>query len=144
MAKFVVGPIESMPPGTQHRVLVDGKNIAVYNVGGTYYALRDVCPHMGGPLSRGHVVGRIQASRPGCYEYEPGVQLVRCPWHGWEYELGTGRSWFDPRRNRVKAYDVSVEEGSDIVGPEGLLPGPYVVETIPISVEDEYVVVEMP
>ena len=52
---------------------------------------------------------------------------MRCPWHAWEFDLRTGRSWFDPERTRVKAYPVEVEHA----------------ETFPVSVEDDYVVVEL-
>ncbi len=143
MAKYVIGPVAALPPGTQQRVTVAGRNVAIWNVGGRFYALRDICPHYGGPLSAGHVVGRISAPRPGCYVYDGGKPLVRCPWHGWEYDLATGQSLFDPVHNRVRAYDVSVEPGSEISAATSTQPGPYVAETIPISVEDDYVVVEL-
>ena len=69
--------------------------------------------------------------------------MVRCPWHGWEYDLATGQSWFDPRESRVRAYDVTVEPGSEICTATSRQPGPYVAETITISVEDDYVVIAL-
>lgn len=62
---------------------------------------------------------------------------MRCSWHGWEFDLRTGKSWCDPRRVRVKNYAVSVEPGTRLV------EGPYVAETFPVSVEGEYVVIEV-
>ena len=67
---------------------VGGRGVALFNVDGEYFALRDVCPHQGARLSDGTVLGWVAPSAPGCYAYEPGRKLVRCPWHGWEYEAG--------------------------------------------------------
>jgi nitrite reductase/ring-hydroxylating ferredoxin subunit len=150
MPRFVVAPVASMPPGTQHRVEVNGRAIAIFNVDGAFFALRDVCPHQGAALSAGVVIGEVTADRPGRYEYCAG-RHVRCPWHGWEYDLRTGQSSYDPARDRVRAYEVSVERGESLLsgrGSEaeaavGRAPGPYVAETIPVTVEDDYVVVEV-
>jgi nitrite reductase/ring-hydroxylating ferredoxin subunit len=137
VAKFVVGPVSSLPPGTQQRVEVEGRGIAVFNVEGEYYALRDVCPHQGAHLSAGVVCGELRADRPGEYRFDAGRRHVKCPWHGWEYDLATGQSWYDPDGDRVRSYPVAVEPGRE------LLPGPYVAETVPVSVEDDYVVIEL-
>jgi nitrite reductase/ring-hydroxylating ferredoxin subunit len=139
MGTFVVGPVESMPPGTRHRAEVDGRGIAIFNVDGTFYALRDVCPHQGARLSDGIIVGEVTADCPGEYQFDPG-RHVRCPWHGWEYDLATGQSSYDPENDRVRAYDVSVEPGAALTGRQ---PGPFVAETVPISVENDYVVLEV-
>ena len=86
----------------------------------------------------------------GEFQYSRAGEIVRCPWHGWEYDLRTGQSWFDPARVMVRRYEVSVEPGAQLLtevkappGMEGLEPGPYVAETYPVSVEQEYVLVEV-
>jgi 3-phenylpropionate/trans-cinnamate dioxygenase ferredoxin subunit len=142
--KYVVGPVSSVPPGSQRRVDVAGRAVAVFNVDGRYYALRDVCPHRGAALSAGLVVGSFGATAPGAYLYDPSRPLVRCPWHGWEYDLVTGQSWCDAG-SRVRALQVSVESGRSMLeagAGEERVPGPYVAETVRISVEDDYIVVE--
>jgi nitrite reductase/ring-hydroxylating ferredoxin subunit len=148
--RYVIGAIDEFPPGSQRRVEVGRRAIAVFNAGGRLYALRDVCPHQGAPLSCGVVLGQLQASAPGDYQYDAGTKYVRCPWHGWEYNLETGQSSYDPQHDRVRAYSVTLEHGSelqlDAEGDEeggGRKPGPYTAEAFPISVEDDYVVVEM-
>ncbi len=144
MAKHVVAPVESLPPGTQRRFVIAGRNIAVFNVDGRLYALKDVCPHQGAALSAGTTLSWVSATKPGCYDFEPGRKLVKCPWHGWEYELATGRSWYDPDHDRVRAYDVSVAPGKELVEDhDGRVPGPYTAETFPVSVEDEYIVIDV-
>jgi nitrite reductase/ring-hydroxylating ferredoxin subunit len=118
--------------------------VAVFNVDGDYFGVRDICPHQGAPLSRGQVVHSVSADEPGCYRWDPASTFVRCPWHGWEYDLATGQSWTGP--SRVRTFPVSLEPGGAIADAPGLeakrVRGPYVAETIPVSVEDEYVVID--
>src|SRR5437660_1746670 len=64
-------------------------------------------------------------------------EIIRCPWHGWEFDIRTGQSYCDPRRFRAKAYPVNVEPGSAVV------KGPYVAETVKVAVESDYVVVDL-
>jgi nitrite reductase/ring-hydroxylating ferredoxin subunit len=147
MAKFPIAPVDSFPPGTQRRVQVGRRAIAVYNVDGRFHALRDVCPHKGAALSAGTVVRSVTADQPGCYAYDESRVLVRCPWHGWEFDLATGQSWCDPVKQRTRPYPISVESGAvlaELQRAQGARePGPYVAETIQISIENDYVVVEL-
>src|SRR5258707_15559382 len=108
VARHVVCRVTELPPGTQRSVAAGGRQVALFKVEGALFALRDSCPHQGAPLSCGTIVGSVGASGPGCYEYDASKPMVRCPWHGWEFELATGRSWFDPQRERVKAYELTV------------------------------------
>ena len=64
-------------------------------------------------------------------------EFLRCPWHGWEFDIRTGQSWCDPKSTRARQFQVTVEPG------EKLVKGPYVAETFPVSVEEEYLVVEV-
>ena len=63
--------------------------------------------------------------------------MVKCPWHGWEFDIKTGQSWCSPMRVRVRPYPVDVESGGELV------KGPYVAERFNVSVEDDYIVVEV-
>ena len=56
--------------------------------------------------------------------------MMRCPWHGWEFDLRTGKSWCDPQRTKVRAFDLKVEEGAALV-EETLLRA----ETFPVSID---------
>jgi 3-phenylpropionate/trans-cinnamate dioxygenase ferredoxin subunit len=145
VGKVVIGTVAEMPPGTRRQVMVGGRAIAVFNVDGQFFALRDICPHQGACLSAGTlVVGSLTASGPGDYTYERSGGSVRCPWHGWEYDLATGQSFFDPTGNRVRQYPVWVEPGDSLADADadGRIPGPFVAESVEISVEADYVVVE--
>jgi 3-phenylpropionate/trans-cinnamate dioxygenase ferredoxin subunit len=86
---------------------VGGREIGVVRgPDGWPYALRNRCPHHGGPLCRGTVEERLTGS-PGGYELT-GERILRCPWHGWEFDLVTG-SCLDDETMRAAVYPVRVE-----------------------------------
>ena len=136
MAKHVVAAVGEIPPGTRKLAQLNGRAIVVFNLGGEFFALNNRCPHRGGSLCQGKQTGLVQSSEPGEYQYTRKGEIIRCPWHGWEFDIRTGQSWCDPTRVRVRHYPVSVQPGTQLVA------GPYVAETVPVTVEDDYVVVE--
>ena len=147
MSRYVVGTVNEIPPGGRKIVTLEGRSIGVFNIGGEFFALRNRCPHQGGPLCDGRLAGFVTSPRPGEYRYTRPGEVVRCPWHAWEFDIRTGQSWCEPARMRVRRYDVSVEPGATVAAGEaemeGLVKGPYVAETYPVSVERQYVVVEI-
>ncbi|MBN9109351.1 MAG: Rieske 2Fe-2S domain-containing protein [Pseudonocardia sp.] len=144
---YVVGRVGDIPDG-EHRVVdVNGRGVGIYNVGGTFYGLLDRCPHMGAKLCDGVVADALRSDGPGDYQLDPGRRFVICPWHGWEFDVATGESWFDARRTRVKSYDVAVACGADLaaeVEAGGRVKGPHQAERVEISTEDDYIVVTLP
>jgi 3-phenylpropionate/trans-cinnamate dioxygenase ferredoxin subunit len=148
VAKYVVGTVEELPPGQRKVVEVAGRSVGVFNIGGEYFALRNSCPHQGGPLCLGRLTGFLMSAQPGQYEYYRRGEFLRCPWHGWEFDVKTGQSWVAPERVRVRTYPVSVEAGAPtpVEGDTepGLVKGPYVAESYSVTVEQQYVVVEVP
>jgi len=137
MARHVVGSADEVPPGSRKLVTVAGREIGVFNVGGKYFALLNRCPHQGGALCKGLLVGMVTSSEPGRFDYSRSGELLKCPWHGWAYDIRTGQSWCDPDDTKVKAYEVTVEPGAV------LAKGPFVAETFAVSVEQDYIVVEV-
>lgn len=129
--KYVVGRAAEIPPGSRKIVEAGKRSIGVFNVGGEFYGIRNRCPHQGGPLCEGSLVGVLESDQPGDYRYEDPASIVICPWHRWEFDVRTGRSWCDPDHHRVRSYQVAVEEEAS-------------AETYSVSVEDQYVVVEVP
>jgi nitrite reductase/ring-hydroxylating ferredoxin subunit len=136
MAKHVIAPLRDFPAGSRRLVDVKGRAIVVFNVDGEFFALANRCPHQGGSLVQGRLVGLIEASEPGCYRYSRRGEIIRCPWHGWEFDLRTGKSWCEPDRVRARQFSVSIAAGAKLV------EGSYVAETFPVRVEDDYVVIE--
>lgn len=103
--------IEELPPGGRVVRGVAGRSVGVFNVAGRLYALRNRCPHKGGALCQGPVTGTALAGEGFRFAYGREGEIVRCAWHGWEFEIATGRSIVDPRV-RAKAYPVEVKDGA--------------------------------
>ena len=141
MTKHIVGTVTEIPPGQRKIVEVNGISIGVFNVKGTYYALRNRCPHQGASLCQGSIKGTTLPSAPGEYIWAREGEILRCPWHGWEFDITTGRSIFNPHKVRVKSYEVSVEPAADLDGAaEEEDPN---VETFPVTVEADRVVLHL-
>lgn len=134
MSRHVVARLREFPPGSRRIVDIAGRSIGVFNIRGEFFALRSSCPHQGAPLCLGIILGRTDASRPFELTYLDDQEVVKCPWHGWEFDIRTGRSVFNPHRVRVRSYDVTVEQASD---PDDDDPA---VETFDVTVEDGFVV----
>jgi len=126
--RYVVGPAGDIPPGERRLVDVNGLSLGVFNVGGTFYALHSRCPHRAAPVCMGGVSGTNAPSGVAEFDYGMEGRVLKCPWHGWEFDLATGQSYFDPSGTRVRSYPVTREKG------------PYRAETVPVAVEEELVV----
>ena len=90
----VVALVEEVPPGTGRAVEVEGRAVALFNVDGTFYAIDGTCLHRGGPVGEGDLEDEI----------------VTCPWHGWQYDVTTGRNMMDPDIGLAQ-YEVEIENG---------------------------------
>lgn len=132
MGRHVIGRAGELPPGSRRIVEAEGRSIGVFNVHGSYYALRNSCPHQAAPLCLGAVKGMTMPCKPGEYIWAREGEIVRCPWHGWEFDITTGRSIFNPHKMRVKTYEVTVEQAGDELPDE--------VETFPVTVEEGLVI----
>jgi nitrite reductase/ring-hydroxylating ferredoxin subunit len=135
MAKHVVAAADDIPPGSRKLVTVKGRPIVVFNIAGEYFGLLNRCPHQAGNLCEGKLTGLLEAAEPGQYRYSRQGEILRCPWHGWEFDVRTGQSYCEPDKIKARKFDVSLTEGRSIV------EGPYVAETFPVAVEGHYVVV---
>jgi nitrite reductase (NADH) small subunit len=140
--RHVVCTVDQLPPGARKIVDVAGRSIGVFNVNGAYYALRNRCPHQGAPLCEGTLKGTAPPSRPGEYLWAREGEILRCPWHGWEFDITTGRSVFDPHRLRVRQYEVTVEPADPDKAPAAA-PAEASVETFRVSVEGASIVLHV-
>jgi nitrite reductase/ring-hydroxylating ferredoxin subunit len=136
--RHVVALAADVPEGQRKRVVIDGRAVVVLNIKGELFALSDTCPHRGASLSQGVLTGHVVSTTPGEYVYSRSGEILRCPWHGWEFDVRTGRSWCDPKRLRLTQHAVSVQPGTTVV------EGPYKAETFPVRIEDAYIVIETP
>jgi nitrite reductase/ring-hydroxylating ferredoxin subunit len=105
-----VAKIEEIPVGAHKIVKVNafGKEIeiGVFNVDGEYFAYRNVCPHAGAPVCEGKICGTTLPSPVYEYEYSQEKKVLRCPWHGWEFDLKSGAHLVDPKM-KLRAFDVA-------------------------------------
>jgi nitrite reductase (NADH) small subunit/3-phenylpropionate/trans-cinnamate dioxygenase ferredoxin subunit len=88
-----VAATSEVGPGTGRVVDVGGATLAIFNVDGHYFAVDNGCPHRGGPLGEGDLEG----------------QIVRCPWHGWAWDVTTGANVNNPAV-RIGCYPVAVQD----------------------------------
>lgn len=91
MTQYRAAAVADVPPGTGRELIIEGKVVALYHVDGVFYAIDGVCPHAGGPLGQGMLRRNI----------------VTCPWHGWQFDVTTGRHCLT---NHIRAakYDVEI------------------------------------
>jgi 3-phenylpropionate/trans-cinnamate dioxygenase ferredoxin subunit len=136
MSRHVVAKAGEIAPGDSKIVLVNGREVGIFNVGGEYFAFSNRCPHAGAELCKGMIVGLVRSNGPGDYRVDRPGEFLRCPWHGWEFDLRTGQSYCDPKSTKVRQFQIKVEPGEELV------KGPYVAETFPVTVESEYLVIE--
>jgi nitrite reductase (NADH) small subunit len=91
--------VDELPPGTVRELYIEGKAVAVANVAGKIFAINNTCLHRGGPLGQGLLEGKV----------------VTCPWHGWQFDVTTGRHCLNPRIEhttfplKIEGDDVFVE-----------------------------------
>jgi nitrite reductase (NADH) small subunit/3-phenylpropionate/trans-cinnamate dioxygenase ferredoxin subunit len=92
MSEFVtVARVGEIQEGSGASFVVAGRLVAVFLCGGDYYAIDDVCPHMGASLGAGHLDGTV----------------VTCPWHAWRFDIRDG-TWCDNRRIKIESFEVRV------------------------------------
>lgn len=120
MSKHRVAKIADLPPGERKIVTINNREIGVLNVDGSLYALRNICPHRLGPICKGRVRPlvvwegeEVDGGRFTDIGHERENEIIKCPWHNWEFELKTGKSITDDDL-RVRTYRVEVED-DDVV-----------------------------
>ena len=131
MAWTVVAAVDEIPPGGRKIVTVRGREVGVFNLGGEFFAMLNRCPHQGGDLCRGKLVGLATSAEPGRFDYSRPGEMLKCPWHGWEFDVRTGQSWCDPADTKARSYPVSV------------VKGPLVADTFAVSVDRDCVAVDV-
>jgi nitrite reductase/ring-hydroxylating ferredoxin subunit len=96
VADFVrVAAVDDVQPGSGKVVQAGGRLLALFNVDGAFYALDNTCLHRGGPVGEGDLEGVV----------------VTCPWHGFQYDVTTGRNVFDPEVG-LETFTVRVSDGA--------------------------------
>jgi nitrite reductase/ring-hydroxylating ferredoxin subunit len=87
-------PVNELPPGGRKLIKLNGIDIALFNIGGTVFAIKNRCPHRSGPLIRG---------------FTDAAGGIKCPMHGWRFDLRNGSS---ERPAQATVYPVKVEDNT--------------------------------
>ncbi|EHR01067.1 Rieske (2Fe-2S) protein [Bradyrhizobium sp. WSM471] len=133
--KYQVCYADEIPTGGRLIVDIAGRSVGIFNVNDEYFAIRNSCPHKGAPLCRGLLDGMVTGDAPGHARFERLGEIIRCPWHGWEFDIKTGQSVFNPHKVWVRTYAVSVDAEESVqtnASCEG--PDPS-IETYPVTLE---------
>jgi nitrite reductase (NADH) small subunit len=108
MKPYFIGLQSEFPENERKLIEVAGKSIGIFRLQGELYALLNFCPHQGAPLCQGLIRPWVTAPKPGEFSFEREGEIIRCPWHQWEFDIKTGCMVIDGKV-RTKTYEVSVE-----------------------------------
>jgi nitrite reductase (NADH) small subunit len=124
MRHVIIGRADAFPDPGRKVIEVDGIAVGVFRRNGTFTAWENVCPHMGGPVCRGKIIARVE-ERLADDKTSLGLAFskdqvnVACPWHGYEFDIATGRHQGNPRM-RLFPVKIAVVDGDLVVSlPEG-------------------------
>jgi nitrite reductase/ring-hydroxylating ferredoxin subunit len=119
MREVNVGPISAFADPGRKVVEIDGTEIGIFHIKGQFTAYGNVCPHMGGPVCQGKILPRVEEDiaddrkSRGMVFSKTQTNIV-CPWHGYEFDIKTGRHQGNPRL-RLRAVDVRIVDGEVFV-----------------------------
>lgn len=110
--EVVVGTADEIPLGGKKIVEIEHLSIGVYHLAQGFFAVRNFCPHQGAPLCE----GTVHATHRPAREYTPALEgrVLRCPWHGWEFDIISGKGLYD-LKSRVATYAVRVNEKGELL-----------------------------
>jgi nitrite reductase/ring-hydroxylating ferredoxin subunit len=108
MSKHAVAKISDFKESDRKIVAVGGMEVGIFYVDGRYVAWRNVCPHAAAPVCQGVVCGTRLPSKVYEYKYGKENEILRCPWHGWEFDLKTGSCLADPNV-RLRGFPVELD-----------------------------------
>jgi nitrite reductase/ring-hydroxylating ferredoxin subunit len=103
-----VAEVAEIPSGERKIVEIEGQSVGIFRVGDEYVAILNVCPHEFAPVCMGRVGGTTLPSAPGEWTWGREGEILACPWHGWEFELLTGKALF-ANRPRLRLFPIKVE-----------------------------------
>jgi nitrite reductase/ring-hydroxylating ferredoxin subunit len=119
MGRHTVASADELADGDRKVVQVEGREIGIFNVEGTFYAYSNWCAHQSGPVCEGNITGTYEATFDrDTLEYElewtDEGNVLNCPWHGWEYDIRDGEC-LSREKVQLPSYPVTVEDGEVIV-----------------------------
>ena len=108
MPEIFVAPLADLAAGERRLINADDKSIGVFNTGTRIVAVLNLCPHAFAPVCLGRVSGTTLPSAAGEFIWGREHEILRCPWHGWEFDLNSGQCLTD--RRRLKRFPVVIRD----------------------------------
>lgn len=102
------GAVDDFPAGVPQMRRLGDTSVGIVRLESDFHAFRDECPHQGAPLCAGRFAGTMLPSAPSTLDYGLQGQVIRCPWHGWEFHVPTGDAVFGISRRRLLKYETEV------------------------------------
>jgi nitrite reductase/ring-hydroxylating ferredoxin subunit len=123
MREVVIGKVSEFPDSGRQIVAVADAEVGVFCVGGRFTAFENVCPHLGGPVCQGKVIPRVQEviaedKTSLGLAFSKDQTNVACPWHGYEFDVQTGRHQGNSHM-RLRAVKIEVVDGNLVVSVPG-------------------------
>ena len=116
---YYIGKTDEIPTDKPMIIDINGVSIGVVKKSGKYYAMRNLCPHRLAPLCKGTIDGTMIPSKPKELKFAMEDQVIRCPWHGWEFDLETGHALFGISSRKATVYPVEVKNNEVYVVMKG-------------------------
>jgi nitrite reductase/ring-hydroxylating ferredoxin subunit len=114
----LVATVAELAPGERKIVDIEGQSLGIFRGGDEFVAILNVCPHEFAPVCLGRVGGTTLPSAPGEWKWGREGEILACPWHGWEFELLTGKALF-ANRPRLRLFPVKIADGQIYVSLTG-------------------------
>jgi nitrite reductase (NADH) small subunit len=115
MPEINIGSVAAFSDPGRKVIEFDGVEIGVFHVKGQFSAYRNICPHMGGPVCQGKIVPRVEEDiaadrRSRGFVFSKTQTNIACPWHGYEFDIMTGRHQGNPEL-RLRPLKLRIAEG---------------------------------
>ncbi len=111
-AMVSLGKADAFPVDTVKIVTANGREIGVVRrADGTVQAVRNWCPHKGAQICKGQLTGTTLPGPPGTLEWGRDGEILRCPWHGFEFDIATGERVYVGGRMRLRTYPAKITDG---------------------------------
>lgn len=103
--------VDKIPDSDALIVDVKGRSIGIFKRDDRYFAVKNLCPHKQAPLAKGTLDGTMLPTNcPGELNFGLEDKVLKCPWHGWEFDIETGQCLFGVSSSKIKTYSVEIIE----------------------------------
>lgn len=111
MSLHLVTKLSELEDAKPSVYVVSGRSIGIIKMDGAVIAVRNICPHKRAPVCKGQLRGTMLPSEPDAFVFGMENRVLRCPWHGWEFDLETGATLCPGLDRKLSFYPVEILDG---------------------------------